>query len=624
MANKYNENSIQQMDPLTFCRHRPDSYLGSNEDSTQLVREIMSNSSDEFLIGNCSEIYIDYDKDNNIVKVSDNGQGIVPNVFKEEGQSVLEIVYGNINSSGKYDKSEDAVYKVSTGAFGIGAALTNYLSHWLKATTKRDGEFETVYFEEGVFFKRESGKCDKKEHGVIVEFNPSEDFFRDAKPNFNKLKQEIFNLTCVCKGLKVFLNGKEFYHPDGLEDLVTENVADNIELINSHFSFTDTVSESQGFDFCMAATSRSNCEIIPFGNYSLVESGAPITAVKTILTRCFNNFAREQKLLKDKDKNLDGSSIQEGLVIAFNLVSQQIRYDSQTKVRICSTEDNPYITEVLGQQLTTWLDNNPEDGKAIIEKAILARKASEAAKKAREAVKSKKRKANKVKILHPDKLKDAEYLGEDSTLLIVEGLSAGSSMAVARNPEQFGILMLRGKLINALSNKQDKLLKNEEIQLLFKALNISPEEEYDSSKLRYGKIAICVDADSDGFHIALLITSALQHFCPQFIEEKRLCWLRSPLYIVKDKGQEKYYFTDKEMDLNRPNLPSSAIVQRNKGLGSLSAVQARQSMFGENQHIDVFNSSESAIDLLVQLMGADSSYRKKYIFENIDFSEVRE
>lgn len=624
MANKYNENSIQQMDPLTFCRHRPDSYLGSNEDSTQLVREIMSNSSDEFLIGNCSEIYIDYDKDNNIVKVSDNGQGIVPNVFKEEGQSVLEIVYGNINSSGKYDKSEDAVYKVSTGAFGIGAALTNYLSHWLKATTKRDGEFEIVYFEEGVFSKRESGKCDKKEHGVIVEFNPSEDFFRDAKPNFNKLKQEIFNLTCVCKGLKVFLNGKEFYHPDGLEDLVTENVADNIELTNSHFSFTDTVSESQGFDFCMAATSRSNCEIIPFGNYSLVESGAPITAVKTILTRCFNNFAREQKLLKDKDKNLDGSSIQEGLVIAFNLVSQQIRYDSQTKVRICSTEDNPYITEVLGQQLTTWLDNNPEDGKAIIEKAILARKASEAAKKAREAVKSKKRKANKVKILHPDKLKDAEYLGEDSTLLIVEGLSAGSSMAVARNPEQFGILMLRGKLINALSNKQDKLLKNEEIQLLFKALNISPEEEYDSSKLRYGKIAICVDADSDGFHIALLITSALQHFCPQFIEEKRLCWLRSPLYIVKDKGQEKYYFTDKEMDLNRPNLPSSAIVQRNKGLGSLSAVQARQSMFGENQHIDVFNSSESAIDLLVQLMGADSSYRKKYIFENIDFSEVRE
>ena len=624
MANKYNENSIQQMDPLTFCRHRPDSYLGSNEDSTQLVREIMSNSSDEFLIGNCSEIYIDYDKNNNVVKISDNGQGIVPNIFKEKGQSVLEIVYGNINSSGKYDKSEDAVYKVSTGAFGIGAALTNYLSHWLKATTKRDGEFETVYFSEGLFSKRESGKCDKTEHGVIVEFNPSEDFFRDAKPNFNKLKQEIFNLTCVCKGLKVFLNGEEFFHPEGLKDLVTDRVADNIELTNSRFFFTDTVSDSQGLDFCMAATSRSNCEIVPFGNYSLVESGAPITAVKATLTRCFNNFAREQKLLKDKDKNLDGSSIQEGLVIAFNLVSQQIRYDSQTKVRICSTEDNSYITKVLDQQLTTWLDNNPEDGKNIINQAILAKKASEAAKHAREAVKNKKRKANKVKILHPDKLKDAEFLGEGSTLLCVEGLSAGSSMAVARDPESFGILMLRGKLINALSNKQDKLLKNEEIQLLFKALNISPEEEYDSSKLRYGKVAICVDADSDGFHIALLITAALQHFCPQFIKEKRLCWLRSPLYIVKDNGQESYYFTDKEMDLARSNLPSSAIVQRNKGLGSLSAIQARQSMFGDNQHIDVFNSSESAIKLLIQLMGSDASYRKKYVFENIDFSEVRE
>ena len=239
-------------------------------------------------------------------------------------------------------------------------------------------------------------------------------------------------------------------------------------------------------------------------------------------------------------------------------------------------------------------------------------------------MKNKKRVANKVKILHPDKLKDAEYLGEDSTLLCVEGLSAGASMAVARDIEKYGILMLRGKLINAFSNKDEKLLKNEEIQLLFKALNISPNQPYDSSKLRYGRVAICVDSDSDGFHIGLLLMAALQHFCPQFIEEKRLCWLRSPLYIVKNKGKESYHFTDKEMNAARPNLPAGVEVQRCKGLGSLSAEQARNSMFGKNQVMDVLDPSWNAIDLLEKLMGNDVKYRKDYIFNNIDFSEVKE
>ena len=323
MSNKYTEDSIQKMDPLTFTRHRPDSYLGSNEDSTQLLREIISNSSDEFLIGNCSEITIEYNKEKNIAKVFDNGQGIYPNVMKE-GKSVLELVYGDINSSGKYDKSEDAVYKISTGAFGIGASLTCFLSHWLIATTKRDGQFETVYFEEGKFSKRESGKCDKTEHGVSVEFNPSEEFFRDAHPNISKLKKELFNLSCVCKGLKIIFNGEEFYHPEGLEEIVKNCIGNDVEIVKTHCCFEQKQSDTQIFDFCMSATSKSNCEIIPFCNYALIESGAPVSAVKSTITRCFNNWARENGIIKNKEKNLDGSSIQEGLVIAFNLVSQNI------------------------------------------------------------------------------------------------------------------------------------------------------------------------------------------------------------------------------------------------------------------------------------------------------------
>lgn len=623
MSNKYTEDSIQKMDPLTFTRHRPDSYLGSNEDSTQLLREIVSNSSDEFLIGNCSEITIEYNKEKNIAKVFDNGQGIYPNVMKE-GKSVLELVYGDINSSGKYDKSEDAVYKISTGAFGIGASLTCFLSHWLIATTKRDGQFETVYFEEGKFSKRESGKCDKTEHGVSVEFNPSEEFFRDAHPNISKLKKELFNLSCVCKGLKIIFNGEEFYHPEGLEEIVKNCIGNDVEIVKTHCCFEQKQSDTQIFDFCMSATSKSNCEIIPFCNYALIESGAPVSAVKSTITRCFNNWARENGIIKNKEKNLDGSSIQEGLVIAFNLVSQNIRYDSQTKVRATSTEDNPFISSVLGEQLEVWLDSNPEDAKAILEKAILARKAAEAAKRARAAVKNKKKRGNNVKILNPDKLKDAEFLGQDSTLLVVEGLSAGASMCVAREIDKYGILMLRGKLINALANKDDRLLKNEEIQLLFKALGIRPYEDYEETSLRYGRIGICVDSDSDGFHIGLLIASALEHFCPKFIRENRLCWLRSPLYIVKYKDKEQYYFTDQEMNAARPNLPAGVEVQRCKGLGSLSASQARNSMFGENQHMDVLIPTDKTKNKLVTLMGSNADGRKDFIFNNIDFSEVKE
>lgn len=622
MISTYDENSIQEMDPLTFCRHRPDTYLGSNENSTQLVREIVSNCSDEFLIGNCTTVNITYDKENNIIEVEDDGQGILPCVWKEDGSTVLEQVYGRINTSGKYDKSDTAVYKISTGAFGIGASLTNFLSHWLEATTYRDGQYEQVIFTEGKFSKRNSGKVSKNKHGVKVRFQPSEEFFRDEHPNIPQLKKELFDLACVCAGLKFIFNGEEIYHPKGLEDIVTNAIGKNKELIDYRCSFQEKVNDSQLFDFCMSFTDSNAVTIIPFCNYGLIESGTPVTALKTALTRTFNDWAQEQGLLK-KTQRLSGSDVQEGLVLAFNLVSQNVRYDSQTKVRATHTEDNKFISDTVSEQLEVWLDNNPDSGKAIIEKAVLARRAAEAAKKAREAVKQQRQKKKKNKILHPDKLKDAEYLGQDSTLLIVEGLSAGASVAVARDVSKYGILMLRGKLINAFTNSETKLLKNEEIQLLLQALNIEPGN-YDSSQLRYGRVAICTDSDSDGYNIGLLIAAALQHFCPEFIKEGRLCWLRSPLYILKGKKKDTYFFTDAELNAARAKAKLQGDLQRNKGLGSLSAEQARASMFGDNQHIDVIKSDDNSILLLEKLMGTNVAGRKKYIFENIDFAEVRE
>jgi DNA gyrase subunit B len=619
LKNSYNEDSIQKLDPLSFTRLRPDTYCGSTEDSTQLWQEIVLNCTDEFLAGNCDEIVMTID-DNNIITVSDNGQGILPNVKKDGNKTVLEMVYGDINTSGKYDKSEDAVYKVSTGAFGIGACLTNFLSHWLTVTTKRDGEFETIHFKEGKFDNRVSGTCEKNEHGVTVSFHPSEEFFKNPKPSLTKIKESLFNISCVCSGLTLYFNGEKFYNSNGLSDLLSKKIGKDVQLISSPFTLDKEI-KNQRLILAMSFGSKVSSDFYSFCNYSPIEAGTPVSAVKSCITRVLNKWGQDNNLLKSKE-SLPGSALQEGISVVFNLISPNIRYDSQTKVRVTSTEDNSFINSVLGEQLELWLDNNPEDGKNIIEKALLARKASEAARKAREAVKNKTKAANnKVKIMNPDKLKDAEFLGQDSTLLLVEGLSAGASMAVARETDKYGILMLRGKLINAFTNKDNKLEKNEEIQLLFKALGITPGH-YDSSKLRYGRIAITVDSDSDGYHIGLLIMAALQHFCPEFIEEGRLCWLRSPLYIVKNKGKETYYFTDEEMDAARDSIVGE--VQRNKGLGSLSAEQARASMFGENQKMDILKVDNGAISLLKDLMGNSITKRKDFIFNNIDFSEVRE
>lgn len=494
----YNEDSIQKMDPLTFCRHRPDAYLGSNEDSTQLVREIVSNCSDEFLIGNCDYVEIDYDATTNVVRVCDTGQGILPNVVKEDDKTVLELVYGDINTSGKYNKSEDAVYKISTGAFGIGSSLVCYLANWLIATTKRDGQYERVYFNEGKFEKRESGKCPKSEHGVEVEFHPSEEFFVDARPNVEGLKKELFNLSCVCAGLRIVFNGKEFYHPNGLADLVNSKVKTEDRIIENDFSF-EVEEGNQKLNFYMTATDKTSCDIIPFCNYGLIETGAPVSAVKACLTKSLNKWGKEQGLIKG-NTSIGGTDIQEGMVMAFNLVSQNVRYDSQIKVRATSTEDNPFINQNLAAKLLIWLDNNPDDGKSIIEKALLAKKASEAAKKARENVKAKKKKKEKVFSL-PTKLVDCWCKDRSKAeLLLSEGLSSASGLVEARDSETQAVYGLRGKTLSVRKAAEDRIMKNQEINNVVVALGLdynpkTGKMKYDKDKLRYGKIIACADAD---------------------------------------------------------------------------------------------------------------------------------
>lgn len=613
--NDYTKESIQSLTPREHVRKRPSMYCGDTSTPNQLMMELFSNALDEHNIGHGDTIDVSIDK-SGLCRIEDFAQGFLVDEMRDDGKTVFQAAFDTMNTSGKY--TDDGVYEGSSlGLNGIGTKLVTYLSKNVMAETVREGRWECNSFSDGVLYSHQSGDAKQTAHtGTTVTYLPDEQFFGTGKTSVLFFKKFFNDITCICPTLTVFLNGEKISH-NSIEDMLDEKRGKDIEIVGNHF-----VMNTDKINLAMTFTSGSQAKIIPYVNYGITSSGPHITGIKSTLTRVFNNWAKENNLLTAKDKNLDGAAIQEGIVLVCNINSKGVKYNAQVKDDIIDMDTS--FTTALGQQLEVWLDSNPEDAKAILEKAILARKAAEAAKRARAAVKNNKKRGNKVKILNPDKLKDAEFLGQDSTLLVVEGLSAGASMCVAREIDKYGILMLRGKLINALANKDDRLLKNEEIQLLFKALGIKPHEDYEETNLRYGRIGICVDSDSDGYHIGLLIASALEHFCPKFIQENRLCWLRSPLYIVKGKDKEQYYFTDQEMDAARPNLPAGVEVQRCKGLGSLSASQARNSMFGENQHMDVLIPTDKTKNKLITLMGSNTDGRKNFIFNNIDFSEVKE
>lgn len=541
----YNKNSIQKLDPLSFTRLRPDTYCGSTADSTQLVTEIVSNAVDEHLAGNCNKISVTIDKEKNIIRVQDWGQGILPN-NKQGDKTTLELVYGEVNSSGKFNKEEDAVYKVSTGAFGIGAALTCYLSHYLIATTKRDGIFEKVFFNEGKFTHRETGKCDKNEHGVIVEFQPSEEFFDSAIPNESLLLENAHKITCVCPNLIYVFNGKEITHPDGLSDYLEYETKDKVEILSNRFILDET-KDYRRLNLGLTVSDNGG-NVIAFCNYAPIEAGTPITSIKGTITKTLNKWGQEQGLLKPKE-TLSGSALQEGMIIVFNLVSKDIRYDSQTKVRVTSTADNPFINEIFSNALEIWLDNNPQDGKVIIEKALLARRAAEAAKKAREAVRQKAEKKDKV-FKMPTKLTDCWSKDRNKCeLLVCEGDSAKSGLVAGRSSEFQAVYGVRGKILNVLKAAANAIMKNQEINNLVVALGLDYNPQtgkmvYDKDKLRYGKIIACCDADFDGFAIENLLFNVLWNLCPELIINGHVYSAVPPLYKITTTKNEYVYLKD--------------------------------------------------------------------------------
>lgn len=623
----YNKDSIQKLDPLSFTRLRPDTYCGSTANSTQLVTEIVSNAVDEHLAGNCNKVSVTIDREKNVVTIQDWGQGILPN-NKQGNKTTLELVYGEVNSSGKFNKDEDAVYKVSTGAFGIGAALTCYLSHYLIATTKRDGVFEKVFFNEGKFTHREIGKCDKSEHGVIVEFQPSEEFFDNAAPNESLLLENAHKITCVCPNLVYVFNGKEITHPDGLNDYLEYEIKDKVEILSDRFLLDET-KDYRRLNLGLTV-SDSGGNIVAFCNYAPIEAGTPITSVKGCITKTLNKWGQEQGLLKPKE-TLSGSALQEGMIIVFNLVSKDIRYDSQTKVRVTSTSDNPFINEVFSNALEIWLDNNPQDGKIIIEKALLARRAAEAAKKAREAVRQKAEKKDKV-FKMPTKLTDCWSKDRGKCeLLVCEGDSAKSGLVAGRSSEFQAVYGVRGKILNVLKAASNAIMKNQEINNLVVALGLDYNPQtgkmvYDKDKLRYGKIIACCDADFDGFAIENLLFNVLWNLCPELIINGHVYSAVPPLYkITTTKNEYVYLKDDNALQSYKAKHKNIQAINRLKGLGEMDSSELSECLLdSDTRHIVqlTVNDVPTTNQLFQDLYGKAVEPRVKFILEHSEEARI--
>lgn len=614
----YDANSIETLSFRDAVRTRVAMYMGSadNQGVLQCVREIITNSIDEATMGFCNRIVVDL-YDGNRITVLDNGRGC-PFGPREDGVDALEAIYTLPHSGGKFNNK---IYQNVGGLNGIGAKGTALSSDTFRAVSMRDGKQCELVLKEGQKVSLTTGSSNNR--GTFVDFTPSQEVYNlepiDLK--FCDIKEMCRNWSYLYPFLTFILNnhkkGEEetvqYQAKNGLLDFMKTCANKPLNKTPLHITMKEDDVEAE---IVMCWTSSRNEEWHVFTNgLENTAGGTSLTGVKTALTNYF------KKKIKGE---VSPDILRKGLFYAVSCKVPQPSFSDQTKTKVNNPVLRGLCQRATGQMLEEFERKHSDEFEKVMELLTKEAKAEQVAEKARRQVLEAGKEVEKnqrKKVFASDKLKDAEFLGEKSTLLIVEGNSAAASMAIARDITKYGILAIRGKILNCLAHPDEKIFQNEEIKLLLSAMNITPGK-YDAKKLRYGRIAICVDSDSDGYHIGLLIMAALRYLAPQFLEEGRLCWLRAPLYIVKSGKNESYYFTDE--DFNKVRGKVKGEVTRAKGLGALSETQARNSMFGENQRMDVLEPTEEAIYLLEDLMGKDVEPRTEFIFKNVDFSEIRE
>ena len=631
---EYGADQIQILEGLEAVRKRPGMYIGSTSSRGlhHLVYEIVDNAVDEALAGFCTEIQVVINPDNSIT-VIDNGRGIPVGINHKAGIPAVEVVFTILHAGGKFGGGG---YKVSGGLHGVGASVVNALSEWLEVSIYKDGKEYKQRYERGhtMYPLKVIGDCAPEHTGTKVTFLPDKEIFEETVYDYDILKQRLREMAFLTKGLKIVLNDeredsqkeKTFHYEGGIREFVTYLNRSKEAL------YPDVVyceGEKDGVVVEVAMQHNDSYTENTYGfvnNINTPEGGTHIMGFRNALTKTFNDYARKNKLLKDSEPNLSGDDIREGLTAIVSVKIEEPQFEGQTKQKLGNSEARGAVDSVVSKQLEIFLEQNPAVAKATVEKSVLAQRAREAARKARDLT---RRKSALDGMSLPGKLADcSDKNPENCEIYIVEGDSAGGSAKTARNRATQAILPLRGKILNVEKARLDKIYGNKEIKAMITAFGTGIHEDFDISKLRYHKIIIMTDADVDGAHIATLLLTFLYRFMPELIKQGYVYLAQPPLYKIEKNKKVWYAYNDAELNriLEEIGRDNNNKIQRYKGLGEMDAEQLWETTMDPEKRIllrvTMDESATSEIDLtFTTLMGDKVEPRHEFIEENARFVE---
>ena len=630
VKNEYGADQIQILEGLEAVRKRPGMYIGST--STRglhhLVYEIVDNAVDEALAGYCTEIEVTINKDNSI-KVIDNGRGIPVGINHKAGLPAVEVVFTILHAGGKFGGGG---YKVSGGLHGVGASVVNALSEWLEVTIHQNGKMYRQRYERGkvMYPLKEIGETDHT--GTEVVFLPDKEIFEETVFDYDTLRQRLREMAFLTKGLKIILIDRRLEEPKIRSFHYEGGIKEYVSYLNKQKDalYEDVIyCEGQRNDIYVEVAMQHNSSYQE-GTYSFVnnittpEGGTHLTGFRNALTKTFNDYAKKNKILKDSDANLAGEDIREGLSAIISIKISEPQFEGQTKQKLGNSEARGAVESVVTEQLTYFLEQNPAIAKIICEKAVVAQRARDAARKARDLT---RRKTALEGSALPGKLADcSDKDPKNCEIYIVEGDSAGGSAKTARNRATQAILPLRGKILNVEKSRLDKILVNNEIKAMITAFGTGIGDDFDISKLRYDKIVIMTDADVDGAHIATLMLTFLYRFMPELIRQGHVYLAQPPLYKVEKNKMIRYAYDDNELNeiLTEIGRDGNNKIQRYKGLGEMDAEQLWDTTMDPEKRIllrvNIGDNSEAEIDLTFNtLMGDKVEPRREFIEANAKF-----
>ena len=632
MSTEYGADQIQILEGLEAVRKRPGMYIGSTSSRGlhHLVYEIVDNAVDEALGGYCDTIFVSINKDNSIT-VIDNGRGIPVGINHKAGLPAVEVVFTVLHAGGKFGGGG---YKVSGGLHGVGASVVNALSVWLEVEIYNEGKIYKQRYERGksAYQLKVVGECEADKTGTKVTFLPDAEIFEETEFDYNILKQRFREMAFLTKNLKIVLADerpeerieKTFHYEGGIKEFV-QYLNKSKTPLYEQIIYCEGQKDGVAVEVAMQHNDSYTDNTYGFvNNITTPEGGTHVVGFRNALTKTFNEYARKNKLLKDSEPNLSGEDIREGLTAIISVKIQDPQFEGQTKQKLGNSEARGAVDSVLSTQLEIFLEQNPQVAKVVIEKSVLAQRAREAARKARDLT---RRKSALEGMSLPGKLADcSEKDASKCEIYIVEGDSAGGSAKTARDRATQAILPLRGKILNVEKARLDKIYANAEIKAMITAFGTGIHEDFDISKLRYHKIIIMTDADVDGAHISTLLLTFLYRFMPELIKQGYVYLAQPPLYKLEKNKKVWYAYSDEELNkiLQEVGRDGNNKIQRYKGLGEMDAEQLWETTMDPEHRVllrvTMDEESSSELDLtFTTLMGDKVEPRREFIEENAKY-----